>query len=108
MEQIINLIVNSFDFGYMFSVNVLAYLLIKVLDTMNGKKVVPVWQKRLIAVLAGVVLGVIIIIFQGFSVQILYSFILSLISWDVLFKPLLKKFKNLDYFKENENDPDFE
>jgi hypothetical protein len=43
MEQIINLIVNSFDFGYMFSVNVLAYLLIKVLDTMNGKKTVPVW-----------------------------------------------------------------
>jgi hypothetical protein len=27
----------------------------------------------------------------------MYSFILSLVSWDVIFKPLLKYFKNLDY-----------
>ena len=34
-EQLTNLLINSFDFGYMFSVNVLTYLIIKTIDYLN-------------------------------------------------------------------------
>ena len=97
MEKIFDIILSSFDFGYTLSVNILTYLIIKFIDSLNGDKVVPTWMKRSIAVLGGSTLAIIIISTQGYSNIILYSFILSLVSWDVIFKPLLKYFKNLDY-----------
>lgn len=97
MEQIFNLILSSFDFGYTLSVNILTYLCIKFIDSMNGDRAVPRHIKRIIAVMCGAVLASIIIAGSGYSNVILYSFVLSLVSWDVIFKPLLKYFKNLDY-----------
>ena len=100
MEKIIDLLLNSFDFGYMFSVNILTYLVIKTIDQLNGpNKSVPVWLKRIVAVIGGLILGG-IICYQGqYSNILLYSFIASLISWDTIFKPIVKYFKNLDYNK---------
>lgn len=97
MEKIFDIVLSSFDFGYTLSVNILTYLCIKYIDSINKDKVVPTWIKRLIAVLCGSTLGGIIISTQGYSNIIMYSFILSLVSWDVIFKPLVKYFKNLDY-----------
>ena len=97
MEKIFDIILSSFDFGYTLSVNILTYLCIKFIDSLNGDQAVPTWAKRLIAVVCGSTLGGIIISTQGYSNVIMYSFILSLVSWDVIFKPLLKYFKNLDY-----------
>ena len=100
MEKIFDLLLGSFDFGYSFSVNLLTYLTIKLIDNLNGKKRVPTYMKRIIAVICGIILGIIVIITQGFSMIIVYSFILSLVSWDAIFKPLLKYYKQLDYFKD--------
>lgn len=97
MDKIVDLLLGSFDFGYMFSINVLTYVIIKIIDTCNGVKAVPVWLKRIIALLCGVVVGVIVALTSGYSNTLLYSFILSLVTWDNLFKPLLKKFQKLDY-----------
>ena len=97
MEKIFDIVIASFDLGYTVSVNILTYLSIKFIDSLNGERVVPTWAKRIIAVICGIVLASIIIISQGFTTMIIYSFILSLVSWDVIFKPLLKYFKNLDY-----------
>lgn len=97
MEKIFDIVISSFDLGYTVSVNILTYLCIKFIDSLNGERVVPTYMKRLIAILCGTVLACIIIASQGFSNIIIYSFILSLVSWDVIFKPLLKYFKNLDY-----------
>lgn len=97
MEKIFDIILSSFDFGYTLSVNILTYLCIKFIDSVNGEKIVPTWAKRMVAVICGITLGSIIITTQEYSNIILYSFILSLVSWDVIFKPLLKYFKNLDY-----------
>lgn len=103
MEKIIDLILNSFDFGYMFSVNILTYLVIKSIDQLNGPdKSVPVWLKRIVAVLCGLLLGGIIYVNESYTNVLLYSFIASLVSWDTIFKPVIKYFKNLDYNK-NEN-----
>lgn len=97
MEKIFDIVLSSFDFGYTLSVNILTYLCIKLLDSLNKEKVVPTWAKRIIAVVCGITLASIIVTTQGYSNIIMYSFILSLVSWDVIFKPLLKYFKNLDY-----------
>ena len=96
-EQLTNLLINSFDFGYMFSVNVLTYLIIKTIDCLNGDKSVPTWLKRTIAVVTGLLLALIIVLMNGFTPSLLYSFILSLVSWDTIFKPLLKFIKGASY-----------
>ena len=96
-EQLTNLLINSFDFGYMFSVNVLTYLIIKTIDYLNGDKSVPTWLKRTIAVISGLILALIIVLMSGFTSSLLYSFILSLVSWDTVFKPVLKYIKGASY-----------
>lgn len=98
MEKIFDIVIQSFDLGYTLSVNILTYLCIKCIDSLNKERKVPTWAKRLVAAICGTVLACIIISTQGYSNIILYSFILSLVSWDVIFKPLLKYFKNLDYY----------
>ena len=97
MERIFDIVLSSFDFGYTLSVNILTYLCIKFIDSVNGDRKVPTWAKRLMAVVCGCILAGIIMATQGYNNVIMYSFILSLVSWDVIFKPLLKYFKNLDY-----------
>lgn len=99
MEKIVDLLLGSFDFGYMFSVNVLTYIIIKIVDKFNGRKKVKVWQKRTIAVLCGIIIGGIITIINGFSNILLYSFILSLVTWDTVFKPIIKRISSIDYKK---------
>lgn len=96
-EQLTSMLLNSFDFGYMFSVNVLTYLIIKIIDYLNGDKAVPTWLKRTIAVICGLVIAAIIYFTGGYTNSLLYSFILSLVSWDAIFKPLLKFIKGASY-----------
>ena len=103
MEQLIDILLNSFDFGYMFAVNILTYSIIKTIDSLNGDKAVPSWQKRIISLICGIVLGIVVGFTSGFSTILIYSFILSLVSWDALFKPILKKLKYIDYKKSNDN-----
>lgn len=102
MEKIFDLLLGSFDFGYSFSVNILTYLIIKLIDNLNGEKEVPTYMKRIIAVICGIILGAILSFTEGFSMIIIYSFILSLVSWDTIFKPLIKHYKQLDYFKDGD------
>lgn len=104
IEKIIDLLLGSFDFGYMFSVNILTYLVIKTIDQLNGpNRGVPAWLKRVIAVLCGLLLGGMIVMNGQYSNVLLYSFIASLVSWDTLFKPIVKYFKELDYNKNENN-----
>ena len=40
INNIITTIINSFDFAYCISVNILTYLIIKLIDSLNGNKAV--------------------------------------------------------------------
>ena len=99
MEQIINKLIDSFDFSYMLAVNILTYVIIKIVDQCNGDKPVPVWLKRIIAVVCGIIVAISIVPIQGYNSTLVYSFIASLISWDIIFKPIIKKLKGADYKK---------
>lgn len=101
MDRVINLIIdkvfNNFDFGYTSAVIILTYLLIKLIDKINGDRVVSVYQKRIILVLVIVLLAGIYILF-GYDnkIALVNSAILSPVFWSWVLKPILKHF-NLDY-----------
>lgn len=99
LEEIIRTTSSSFDFGFVISVNVIAYLAISAIDANNGKAPVKTWTKRLITVICGTVLGMIYFSLQLGDVKIiLNSMILSFVSWSWIIKPILIKF-GIDYRK---------
>lgn len=104
VSKILDSIFSSIDLVYMLAVNISTYLVIKLIDELNGEKAVPVYAKRVITLVTGAAIGVIVYALGGNAITIFYSFILSIVSWDVVFKPILHKFKNLDY-KGNRDKP---
>lgn len=94
MEQLVDIIFNNFDFGYMMAVNVLTYILIKILDYINGEKTVSVLLKRIILVISIVILALLYIV-TGYENKIilLNSAILSPVFYSWILRPILVKLK---------------
>lgn len=82
-------LLSHFDIAYMFAVNVATYLIIKTIDKFNGEKIVPTYLKRIIALIVGIIIAFTVVSFGADKTIILYSFILSLVSWDCMWKPIL-------------------
>ena len=101
LEDFIKELLSHFDFAYMFAVNVLTYLLIKAIDSVNGDKAVSTAVKRLIAVLAGAGIGAVAVKLGSEPATMVYSFILSLVSWDIIFKPILNKLNDKINYKKD-------
>lgn len=93
-DNIINQIINNFDFTYMLVVNVMCFILIKVHDSLNGvNKKVSTWNKRLYLVISIIVLGAI----YHHAGEIKYivlvnSAILAPVFWSWIAAPILHKF----------------
>ena len=100
ITKFIEELLSHFDIGYMFTVNVATYLVIMTIDKLNGERVVPTYLKRIIAFIVGAIIAFKVTNFGSDKTTILYSFILSLVSWDVLFKPLLNKVGNKFNYKK--------
>lgn len=94
-------LLSKFDLAYMFAVNVATYIIIKVIDNLNKEKIVPTYLKRIIALIVGIIIAFTVVSFGADKTIILYSFILSLVSWDYLFKGIIKKL-SIDYKKKLE------
>ena len=101
LEEFIKELLSRFDFAYMFAVNILTYLLIKGIDSVNGDKAVSTAVKRLIAVLVGAGIGAITVKLGSEPTTMVYSFILSLVSWDIVFKPILNKLNDKINYKKD-------
>lgn len=97
-EQIKDLLL-SFDWQYILSVNILTYVIIKSVDELNKDKIVTYSVKVLIAIVCGLLVSY--ILFNLGMIELsdcVHNFILSLVSWDYIIKPLLKLIsKKLDY-----------
>lgn len=90
--EIINFVkqlLHSFDFAYMLTVNIVTYIIIKIIDFANKEKAVPTWLKRIIAGICGIAIGLCSVTLGSDKLTIFYSFFISLVSWDVIFKPIL-------------------
>lgn len=90
----------SFDFGFCISVNVLTYVIIKILDELNGDVKVSTWTKR-IALLASIIIVSVVYYVAGIELKLLVnSAILAPVFWSWIMKPLCKAF-NIDYKQIN-------
>ena len=87
---------NSFDFSYCFVVNLLTYFIIKIIDELNGDKVITTWQKRLVLLFSILFIGIVHYISDVDSKTIINSAILAPVSWSWIFKPLFSKL-GIDY-----------
>ena len=99
MEDVFNQIINNFDFAYMLCVNILTYVIIKIIDIFNGEKKVPIIIKRA-CLLLSVILVTSIYYCNGVNnIILINSAIAAPVSWNWLFKPIFAKF-NIDYKKD--------
>ena len=101
IDVIVNGILSNFDFGFMFIVNVLTYIIIKVIDYFNGDNKVPTWQKRCVLVISIVAMASIYIA-AGYdnAIMLVNSAILAPVFWSWAVSPILKKlgigYKDID------------
>lgn len=99
LSEILRTTATSFDFAFVICVNVLAYLVIKLVDKLNGNKVVSTWNKRVITLVCALIMGVIYFSLKLGDVKVvLNSIILSFVFWSWIMKPILAFFK-IDYRK---------
>lgn len=98
VEEFINIFTSNFDIPYMLSVNVLTYIIIKLLDELNGKKKINTWTKRLVMIISSIILITLYNIYGNYEnlIILINSSIIAPVSWSWIFKPILKKLK-LDY-----------
>lgn len=99
MEQIINQVITNFDFTLIIVINVLTYFIVKIFEELNGVKILTTWQKRIIFIIAAVIMSIIYKIFTVVDLCIIInSCIVAPINWSWLIKPIINKL-GIDYKK---------
>lgn len=99
MEELFDKLLNVFSLEYMISVIIATFMLLKVVDMFNGKKVVPTWLKRVISCVIGAVLLVIFKKYSDVTTECLIaSFFAAVFVYDVAIKEIMKRL-NIDYKK---------
>lgn len=101
IDVIVDGILSNFDFGFMFIVNVLTYIIIKVIDYFNGDNKVPTWQKRCVLVISiAAMIGIYIAAGYDNAIMLVNSAILAPVFWSWVVSPILKKlgvgYKDID------------
>lgn len=96
INNIITTVISSFDLAYCIVVNVLTYLIIKIIDELNCKKDVSTWSKRIILLVVILSTGVLYNLIGCDNKILLNSAILAPVSWSWIIKPICKHFK-IDY-----------
>lgn len=96
INNIIQTILNSFDFAYCISVNILTYLIIKFIDSLNGNKTVSTWSKRIVLLVVILSTGILYNLIGCDNRILLNSAILAPVFWSWIIKPICKYFK-IDY-----------
>lgn len=99
ISQIINQIINNFDFSYMFIVNVLTYIIIKIIDCLNGNTKVHKFVKRICLLVSIIFVAIIYkLINYDSNIVLINSAILAPVFWSWILKPICIKF-GIDYKK---------
>lgn len=100
ISNFVELFNTHFDLSFMLCVNILTYILIKVIDDLNGDKVVGTWTKRLVMLISCFAIAAAYVAGGYENTTILInSAILAPVAWSWIFKPILKKI-GVDY-KQN-------
>lgn len=97
LSQLIDLTLQSFDFGFCIVVNILTYLIIKIIDSKKNKSLTK-WQKRLVLLGAILILSIIYYFIGSDLKLIVNSSILAPVFWSWIAKPICDKL-GIDYRK---------
>ena len=102
IELILSYISDSFDFGYIISINLLVYFIIKAIEYFKKDK-----STKFIKILTTILVTIIMAFVYKFTTEIdneklINSSILAPVAWDWVIKPLCKLVK-IDY-KEKLNE----
>lgn len=88
---------SHFNLPFMLCVNVLTYLLVNMIDDLNGDKPIGTWTKRLVMIISCIAVAI------GYTVGgyndtiiLINSSIVAPVSWSWIFKPIFKKI-GIDY-----------
>ena len=100
ISQIINTTIESFDFSFCIAVNILTYLIIKLIDELNGYKKVTTWIKRIVMLVTVIVISIAYYITGNNPKLIINSAILAPVFWSWIGKPICDKL-NIGYRKNN-------
>ena len=101
ISQIINTTIESFDFGFCVAVNILTYLIIKLIDELNGSRKVTTWTKRGVMLIAVIVISITYYIIGSNPKLIINSAILAPVFWSWIGKPICDKL-NIGYRKDDD------
>lgn len=97
LDEILNQVINNFDFAFMIVVNVLTYLVIKVYESIFHK--MNKWAKRVVLVGAIALIGGIALLTGEPSKRVLLnSAVLAPVFYSWILKPILEKF-GIGYIK---------
>lgn len=97
LSQLVDLTLQSFDFGFCIVVNILTYLIIKIIDSKKNKPLTK-WQKRLVLLSAILILSIIYYFIDSDLKLIVNSSILAPVFWSWIAKPICDKL-GIDYRK---------
>ena len=100
ISQIINTSIESFDFGFCIAVNILTYLIIKLIDEINGSRKVATWTKRSIMLISVIAISIAYYVTGNDPKLIINSAILAPVFWSWIGKPVCDKF-NIGYRKDD-------
>ena len=99
LNNIINQVLSNFDFVYMFVINIFTYIIIKVIDYINKDKVISTWTKRLVLLIASIIVFILYYLTDYNNIVVLInSTIATPVFWSWVLKPILTKF-GMDYKK---------
>ena len=96
INNIIETTLNSFDFAYCISVNILTYLIINIINSRNGNIDMKVWSKRIILLVSIIIVGAVYYFNNSDIKLIINSAILAPVFLSWIMKPICKHFK-IDY-----------
>ncbi len=97
VDSIISNFQANFDISFIISVNVLTYIIIRCIDSINGDKSVSTWCKRLVAIIASIILAVLYFNCGYDNVfKLINSTIIAPVAWSWILKPIAQILK-IDY-----------
>lgn len=100
-ENIINSVIDNFDYVYILMVNIITYGLIKIFDSLNGPKPVSILAKRIITVIS-IIIMFCVYYFNDYEniIKLINSSIAAPLIWSWILRPVIMKL-NLGY-KQND------
>lgn len=100
LNQIIDTTIESFDLSFCVTVNILTYLIIKLIDELNGSRKVATWTKRGVMLISVIIISIAYYVIGSNPKLIINSAILAPVFWSWIGKPICDKL-NIGYHKDD-------